>query len=342
MEYIQKLKPQQFNYIRHAASQIAGRKAKKYTYNYQFPREVQHRAQQSPFKDLADSSRKEFLQYMKEDGHKNTDLFHAFAHTVDQMHQHIKPHVNAGGSLSGQLKKIHNTLGNLANTARVNISVGADDFLNRIGLRHERRYQDGEISDEFRQHAKIHKDVYGQAGKRKGTDMYDYLREDSTEKYGIYKHKKNGKVVVAFRGTRPKSGILNHDLMKDMHIAAGNVGKLEQMGDYVQMIQNQIKKYGSGNVSLSGYSLGGSEAVHLSQDRRLRSHLGQTIALAPGSSPLDDMHKQKATDHKVSYIYHHNDAVANSNLEHAGANHHVLYSENDPIKSHLFLDRLAK
>ena len=147
---------------------------------------------------------------------------------------------------------------------------------------------------------------------------------------------------MAFRGTRPKSGLLNHDVTKDLHIAAGQVGKLEQMGDYVQMIQNQIKKHGSGNVSLSGYSLGGSEAVHLSQDRRIRSHIGQTIALAPGASPLDDMHKQKATDHKISYLYHHNDAVANSNLEHSGANHHVLYSQNDPLKSHLLLDRIAK
>ena len=87
--------------------------------------------------------------------------------------------------------------------------------------------------------------------------------------------------------------------------------------------------------------MGGAEAVHLTQDKRLRSHLGQTIAIPPGHSPLDDMHKMKARDHKISYIYGHNDAVANSLLEHSGANHHVLYDESDALKSHLLLDRLA-
>ena len=110
----------------------------------------------------------------------------------------------------------------------------------------------------------------------------------------------------------------------------------------LRIIQNQIKKHGQGNVSLSGYSLGGSEAVHLTQDARIRSHLGQTIAIAPGHSPLDDMHKQKANDHKISYIYHHTDPVANSLLEHSGANHHVMYQEADPLKAHLLLDKIAK
>ena len=342
MEYIQNLKPNQFRLIRHAASQIAGRKAKKYTHNYELPRHLQHRNHQSPFKDIADSSKEELINYFKEDGHKNNDLFRAFGHTVDLMHKTVKHHSEKGGGLSSHLNKIKRTLGSLANTARVNIDVTADDFLHRIGLRQERKYESGEISKTFRDHARLHKDAYLKLNERKGTDQYDYLKADSTDKYATYKHKQNGKVVVAFRGTKPDSALLNHDLMKDMHIAAGEVSKLDQMHDYVNHIQNMVKKHGSGNVSLSGYSLGGSEAVQLTQDERIRSDLGQTVALAPGHSPLDDLHKQKATDHKVSYIYHHNDAVANNLLEHSGSNHHVLYNSADPVKSHLFLDRLAK
>ena len=339
MDYIKHLKPHQFKLFKHAASQLAGRKAKKYTYDYHVPREEQYRAHQSPFKDIANSSKRELLQYLKEDSHKNNDLFEAMSDTAALMHKHVKAHDSGGGL---HLNKIKNTLSSFAKTAKVNIDVTADDFLNRIGLRQQRKYQDGKIDDVFRQHARIHQDVYSQANKRKGTDIFDYIREDSTEKYGVYKHKQNGKVVLAFRGTRPRDSILNHDLMKDIHIAAGEVGKLEQMGDYVQAIQNQIKKHGSGNVSLSGYSLGGAEAVHLTQDSRIRSHLGQTIALAPGHSPLDDLHESKAKDHKISYIYHHNDSVANNLLQHSGANHHVMYQEADPLKAHLFLDKLAK
>ena len=102
-----------------------------------------------------------------------------------------------------------------------------------------------------------------------------------------------------------------------------------------------IDKYGSGNVSLSGYSLGGSKAVQLTQEKDLRSHLGTTVALAPGMSPLDDQLRQKARDHKIDYFYHHNDGVANALLAHSGANHTVHYSERDAVKSHMLLDRLA-
>ena len=342
MHYIENLKPNQFNLIRHAASQIAGRKAGKHTHDYQIPRHLQHRKHESPFKDLADSSKEELIGFFKDDGHTNDDLFRAFSHTVDLMHKTVKHHEQKGGGLSTHLNKIKRTLGSLANSARVNIDVGADDFMHRIGLRQERKYKTGEISKTFRDHARLHQDAYLSLNDRKGTDQYDYLKADSTDKFATYKHKQNGKVVVAFRGTKPDSALLNHDLMKDMHIAAGEVGKLASHDDYVNHIQNMIKQHGSGNVSLSGYSLGGSEAVHLTQDKRIRSDLGQTVALAPGHSPLDDLHKQKSTDHKISYLYHHNDAVANNLLDHSGANHTVLYDSADPLKSHLFLDRVAK
>ena len=99
-----------------------------------------------------------------------------------------------------------------------------------------------------------------------------------------------------------------------------------------------IDEYGSGNVSLSGYSLGGSKAVQLTQEKDLRSHLGNTVALAPGMSPLDNELKQKANDHKISYMYNHSDGVANALLKHSGANHTVGYSEKDPVKAHLILN----
>ena len=340
MEFVKNLKPSQFKLIRHAASQIAGRKAKRHTHDYALPRDQQIRLHQSPFKDIADSSKTSFMKYLKEDGHTDDQLFHAFADTVHVMHGAVK-RAEKGGGFTDHLHKIKRTLGNLANTARVNIDVSADDFLNRIGLRHNRKYQTGGISELHKEHARLHQDVYNKADERAGTDTYDYVGEDSTERVGVYRHKKNGKAVVVFRGTRPSSSLLNNDLINDGHILFGQVGNTEHIGDHIRLIQKQIKKYGAGNVSLSGYSMGGSEAVHATQDKRIRSQLGQTVALAPGHSPLDDMHEQKAKDHKISYIYHHNDSVANSLLEHSGANHHVLYDQTDPLKGHLFLDRLA-
>ena len=341
MHYIENLKTREFNQIRHAAGQIAGRKATKHTHNYELPRDLQHRKHQSPFKDIASSSKQELIQYFKEDSHKNDDLFRAFSHTVGLMHKTVKHHEDKGGSLSDHLQRVKRTLGSLANSARVNIDVTADDFLHRIGLKQERKYQSGEISNTFRDHARLHQDAYLKLNERKGTAQYDYMKEDSTDRYATYKHKQNGKVVVALRGTKPQDMLLNNDGVTNLHIAAGKVGEMNHYDDNVNHVKNMIKKYGAGNVSLSGYSKGGAEAIHMTQDKRIRSHLGQTVALAPGHSPLDDLHKQKATDHKISYLYHHNDPVANNLLEHSGANHHVMYDSADPIKSHLFLDRLA-
>ena len=100
MEYIKNLKPSQYKLLRHAASQIAGRKAKRHTHNYNLARSEQHRAHQSPFKDIADTPRAELLSWLKEDGHKNDDLFNAIGQSASLMHKAVKHHSETGGSLS--------------------------------------------------------------------------------------------------------------------------------------------------------------------------------------------------------------------------------------------------
>ena len=336
MEFVRNLKPSQFKLVRHAASQIAGRKAKRHTHNYNLPRSEQHRLRESPYKDIADSSQNDIVRYLHEDSHQNDHLFRAFSHSVSLMHEHVRQNQDVGG---GFFDKMNGTLKNLANTARVNIDVGADDFLHRIGLRPHKKYTDGKIHDDFKHHAELHKDAYLGVMDRKGTDRFEYLKDDSSDKYGVYQDKNTKKVVFALRGTKPGSALLNNDLMEDLQIATGT--QTSQHDTYVNKIKSLIDTHGAGNVSLSGYSKGGAEAVHLTQDSRIRSHLGQTIALAPGASALGDQLKQKAQDHKISYLYNHNDAVANSNLEHSGSNHTVLYNEADPLSAHLLLDRIA-
>jgi len=343
MEYIRNLKPSQFKLLRHAASQLAGRKAKRHTYNYQLTRAQQHRSRESPYKDIADSSQRDLVRYLAEDAHHNGHLYEAITDSVELMHRHVKKAGDVGGAVGGSfLGKMHGTLRNLAETARVNLDVAADDFVHRIGLSSRRKYVSGVVHDDFRQHARLHQDAYLSVHERKGTANYEYLQDDSGDKHAVYKNRDTGKVVFALRGTKPDKALLNNDLVEDLQIATGKAGETEQYETYVNKIQSLIKQHGAGNVSLSGYSKGGAEAVHLTQDDRLRSHLGQTMAIAPGASPLDDQLEQKARDHKISYLYHHNDAVANSNLEHSGANHHVLYNESDPLRSHLLLDRLAE
>ena len=336
MNYVQNLKPSHYKLLQHAASQIAGRKPRRSAPNFSVPREKQHRARESPFKDIAGSTQKDIVNWLKEDAHHTQQgggLHSAVVDTFDTLHKYYK---QADDKTVPHVKKIGTALKNIGNTGRVQLDVAADDFLHRAGLRHHKKYENDEISDEFKDHMDLHKDAYLGVDERKGTGRFKYIQRHSTDKYATYLDR-NGKAVVAFRGTSPKQALNNNDLVEDVHVASGNVKNMSDYASYKNHVKNMIDEFGSGNVSLSGYSLGGSKAVALTQEKDLRSHLGNTIALAPGMSALDSDLKQKANDHKISYMYNHSDSVANALLEHSGANHTVRYSEKDPIKAHMII-----
>ena len=339
-KFVRNLRPSHYKLVQHAASQIAGRKPKRHAPNFKIGAE-RHRGRFSAFKDIASSTQQEIAQWMKDDGHEHVEggsLSEAFQKTVHVMHE------RRGGSFDLSdlhVGKVDSVMKNLANTARVQVDVGADDFLTRIGLRHERKYKSGKISDNFKQHAKLHKDAYQSLDDREGTDMYEYLQKYSNDNIAAYKHRENGRVVAAFRGTSPDAMVNNGDLVSDIHVAAGDIRNDSNYSSYKNTVKNLLDEYGDGNVSLSGYSLGGSKVEALMQEKDLRSRLGQAVSIAGGASPLDKDLQLKAEDTKVSHIYHHNDMVAAAKLQHSGSHHTVLYDQADSVKSHMFLDRLA-
>ena len=306
--------------------------------------EERKRGRYSPFKDIADSQQSEVANWIKEDAHHHIEggsIGEAMQHTLGIMHQRAK--VGGGFRLSDlHVAKIHSVMKNLAGSARVQLDVASDDFLHRIGLRHERKYKNKKIPDVFREHARLHKDVYKTMGERKGTAEFDYLHEDSTDKYGSYRNKKTGHVVVAFRGTKPKQMLNNSDLVDDFHIMSGRIKDSSSYDSHKQHMLNMIKKHGSGKVSMSSYSLGAGRAEELTQDKDLRSHIGQTISIAGGATATDEKLKQKASDLKISHIFNHSDPVANAKLAHSGVNTHVLYDKANGLSAHMsILDDLA-
>ena len=342
--FLENMAPHHYEVVRQAAHQIAGRKPKRKHYNFNIPREKQHRARYSPFKDIADASQEQMIQIMRDQGVKRMQgggLFSAFEDVVSTIHNEVRNATETAAEKVG-LGKLKDTLDNVAGTAGVQIDIGADDFLHRVGLRHHGKYQSADVDDNLKAHALLHKDAYLKLNDRKGTDRYTYLKNKSTDKYATYLDTANeGKVVMAFRGTDPKDALHNNDLVEDVNIAAGNVNAISEFDDYKNTIANLLEEYGDGNVSLSGYSLGGGKAVALTQDKDLRSRLGTTMALAPGMTATDPHLREKAHDTKIQYYYKHSDMVANSLLSHGGSNHHVWYDEMNPLKAHLALDSWA-
>lgn len=88
--------------------------------------------------------------------------------------------------------------------------------------------------------------------------------ELSNENRTVYQ--KEGKAKVAFRGTNPKN---LKDLGTDLLVGLGLQDKSSRMKNAVKATDMVIAKYGKENVSLTGHSLGGSQAAYVSRARGL-------------------------------------------------------------------------
>ena len=137
--YVENLRPSHFKLIQHAASQIAGRKAKRHAPNFEITSSERRRGRNSPFKDIADSTQAEISSWVLEDGHQHVEggsLAEALQTTMGVMHHRL----GGGFNLSDlHHSKVSAVFKNLAHTAGVQLDVGADNFLHRIGLKHARK-----------------------------------------------------------------------------------------------------------------------------------------------------------------------------------------------------------
>lgn len=84
--------------------------------------------------------------------------------------------------------------------------------------------------------------------------------------------------VVAFRGTRLTD---TSDLRADVSIALGTESGARRFTDAEALTQQLIDRFGKDNVTATGHSLGGSEALDVSRKLGVRA-----TAFNPGASPL--------------------------------------------------------
>lgn len=88
---------------------------------------------------------------------------------------------------------------------------------------------------------------------------------------------KDGKGVVAYRGTKPTD---SEDLISDAAIGIGAEDKNKRFQDSLNIADQAAQKYGT--VEFTGHSLGGSIAKHVSKKRKYSS-----TVFNPGVSPFD-------------------------------------------------------
>ena len=96
-----------------------------------------------------------------------------------------------------------------------------------------------------------------------GTTINDYIidKNESTIDRTVYVHKSGKHAVIAFRGTDPKNW---RDVTTDALMGLDQKKWSHRFWNAEQVTKRVIAKYGQKNVYATGHSLGGSQALHVS------------------------------------------------------------------------------
>ena len=343
LEHLRKMSDKDFRIVKQVANQLAGRKPRRGHLNYNVQKQDTDRRHQNPFKDIAKAHRNELISWIKEDGHTRNDageLGDAFRKTLHTLHRAHVAEVKKGGSIDF-IRRTGSTLHNLGKTYGAQADILADDFLSKVGLR-KRRYTSAEVDEQTRLHARLALETYKGADKREAVDGWAYNRDHSTDHWGVYE--KDGHRIIHARGTDPGQALFNSDLANDAQIAVGDHPSIGA-GDLKHKIKQLLDESGDGNVSLSGYSLGGSKMLSAAlNDSDIHSRISdKNVVISPGFTAASD--RRMANLDKMQYVYHAHDAVANNLLQHSTDNHKVHYDANklNPVDYHTeYLKDLAK
>ena len=126
------------------------------------------------------------------------------------------------------------------------------------------------------QYARLAKGSYGS----QPIEGFDIDRELSNQNRTVYT--KDGKAIISYRGTDVKNPWNRwKDLGTDALIALGLQDEGSRFKNAEKYAKDTIQKYGAGNVELTGHSLGGSQALYVSDKLGLPAK-----AFNPGVSPL--------------------------------------------------------
>ena len=350
--HVERLSNKNHRYIKEVASQIAGRKQRRKTaFNFRVPPHMQRRSRQSPFKDIAHSTKNELLHWIEEDGHgpsaEGGSISDALRHTVSTLHhvysRDLKEH-RRGGSITGlvgdaahYLKRSHEVLENVAGTTLTHGEILADNALDALGIR-KSRYGALERNEQNQLHARLSKEAYKSHGSRGTVDGWEY--HSGTDKYGVWG--KGNQRIVHWRGTRPDANVVaSGDLSADAKIALGESDSMYGLDDDKRVVTDLLDA--GYDTSISGYSLGGGRALAVANDDEIYKRLGtNNHVISPGITHMNPHLKKLANLDKFSYTYSAHDGVANALLPHANDNHHVEKKYRDGISAHTdFLSYLS-
>jgi hypothetical protein len=132
--------------------------------------------------------------------------------------------------------------------------------------------------DNVKHFAKLSDGAYG--GKDMSSMGYEIDSELSNRNRTLYKHKDTGKAVLSFRGTELHTKNKMKDLGTDALLAVGLHKLSSRFKNADKATKQAMDKYGKENLTLTGHSLGGSQALYANSKHGVETH-----AYNPGVSP---------------------------------------------------------
>jgi hypothetical protein len=159
------------------------------------------------------------------------------------------------------------------------LRLAADEFVNaeeklRDKVKPRRIYNAPKDID----FALLSKSAYNEGGKR-NVEGYDILTPYSSPDRVVYQHKRTKHVILAFRGTDArnwKNGFSSkgfRDITSDILLAGAAEGLSHRFTNAEEITQKLITQFGKENVTVTGHSLGGSEAMHVSKKFDVGAHV---------------------------------------------------------------------
>lgn len=135
--------------------------------------------------------------------------------------------------------------------------------------RHKEPRENTNLNDKI-DFALLSKKSYGNSIKEREVEGFDILPEHTSPDRTVYRHRATGKTIIAFRGTDAhdwSGGIHSkgfRDLTTDAILAAGEQERSHRFQNSENATARLVKQYGRSNVIATGHSLGGSQALHVS------------------------------------------------------------------------------
>jgi len=105
--------------------------------------------------------------------------------------------------------------------------------------------------------------------QQRDVEGYRLLKRYSTVDRAVFRHEQTGDVVISFRGTSPKNW---RDVTTDIAMVVNVPRASNRFRNADRVTKQLVEEFGAAHVTAVGHSLGGSQALYVSNKYGIKAH----------------------------------------------------------------------